>query len=195
MSRYLINFLVFLAGLAVAAWIGAGYAGTNPLALAVTLLIGACYLAGAVELWRYQQATSSLTRALSGLSEAPGNLGTWLDRLAPSLRNAARLRIEGERAGLPGPALTPYLVGLLVLLGMLGTFLGMVVTLRGTGLALESATGCGPRNCWTARPRPPCACIRRPTSAKNPSSCCSGRPKSCSARPRPCPPWSTNCRP
>jgi hypothetical protein len=140
MSRYLINFLVFLAGLAVAAWIGAGYAGTNPLALAVTLLIGACYLAGAVELWRYQQATSSLTRALSGLSEAPGNLGTWLDRLAPSLRNAARLRIEGERAGLPGPALTPYLVGLLVLLGMLGTFLGMVVTLRGTGLALESAT-------------------------------------------------------
>jgi hypothetical protein len=140
MSRYLINFVVFLAGLAVAGWIAIGYAGTNPLALAVTLLIGACYLAGAFELWRYQQATSTLTRALSGLSEAPGSLATWLDQLAPSLRNAARLRIEGERAGLPGPALTPYLVGLLVLLGMLGTFLGMVVTLRGTGLALESAT-------------------------------------------------------
>ena len=51
-----------------------------------------------------------------------------------------RLRIEGERVGLPGPALTPYLAGLLVLLGMLGTFLGMVVTLNGTGMALESAT-------------------------------------------------------
>src|SRR3546814_6010884 len=38
------------------------------------------------------------------------------------------------------PVLTPYLVGLLVLLGMLGTFLGMVATLRGTGLALESST-------------------------------------------------------
>uniref|UniRef100_UPI00163FA306 DUF802 domain-containing protein n=1 Tax=Burkholderia sp. LMG 13014 TaxID=2709306 RepID=UPI00163FA306 len=36
--------------------------------------------------------------------------------------------------------LTPYLVGLLVLLGMLGTLLGMVVTLKGTGAALESAT-------------------------------------------------------
>ena len=35
----------------------------------------------------------------------------------------------GFPAGLPGPALTPYLVGLLVMLGMLGTFLGMVVTL------------------------------------------------------------------
>ncbi len=48
-----------------------------------------------------------------------------------------RLRIEGERVGLPGPALTPYLAGLLVLLGMLGTFLGMVVTLNGTGAALR----------------------------------------------------------
>ncbi|MNW87891.1 hypothetical protein D3C86_171450 [compost metagenome] len=143
MSKYLTNIAVFLAGLAVVGWIGAGYAGTNPLALAVTLLIGACYLAGAWELLRYQQATSALARAVSGLSEAPGNLASWLDQLPASLRNAARLRIEGERVGLPGPALTPYLVGLLVLLGMLGTFLGMVVTLRGTGLALESATDLG----------------------------------------------------
>ncbi|REN18882.1 DUF802 domain-containing protein, partial [Mycobacterium tuberculosis] len=61
-------------------------------------------------------------------------------QLHPSLRNAVRLRVEGERVALPGPVLTPYLVGLLVLLGMLGTLLGMMATLRGTGLALESAT-------------------------------------------------------
>lgn len=140
MSKNLINIVVFLAGLAVVGWIGAGYAGTNPLALAVTLLIGVCYLAGALELLRYQQATASLTRAVSDLNEAPGSLGAWLDKLPAGLRNAVRLRIEGERVGLPGPSLTPYLVGLLVLLGMLGTFLGMVVTLRGTGLALESST-------------------------------------------------------
>src|SRR5690606_12134034 len=36
--------------------------------------------------------------------------------------------------------LTPYLVGMLVLLGMLGTLLGMLVTLRGTGMALQSAS-------------------------------------------------------
>ncbi|MGE8656410.1 MAG: DUF802 domain-containing protein [Achromobacter sp.] len=140
MSKYLINIVVFLSGLAVAGWIGAGYAGTNPLALAVTLLIGACYVAGALELLRYQQATASLRRAVGKLSEAPASLGGWLDQLPAALRNPARLRIEGERVGLPGPALAPYLVGLLVLLGMLGTFLGMVVTLRGTGTALESAT-------------------------------------------------------
>ncbi|MDR8859560.1 hypothetical protein FEP87_05868 [Burkholderia multivorans] len=56
------------------------------------------------------------------------------------LRGAVRARIDGTRVALPGPALTPYLVGLLVLLGMLGTLLGMVVTLKGTGAALESAT-------------------------------------------------------
>ena len=140
MSKYLINIVVFICGLAVAGWIGAGYAGTNPLALAVTLLICACYVAGALELLRYQQATASLRRAVGNLSEAPASLGGWLDQLPAGLRNAVRLRIEGERVGLPGPALAPYLVGLLVLLGMLGTFLGMVVTLRGTGTALESAT-------------------------------------------------------
>lgn len=121
-------------------WIAAGYLGSNPLALAVTLLIGVCYLAGALELHRYREATGTLTRAVAGLSAPPPALGAWLDSLHPSLRNAVRLRVEGERVALPGPALTPYLVGLLVLLGMLGTLLGMVATLRGTGMALESAT-------------------------------------------------------
>ena len=139
MSRYL-NLVVFLVGLAAVCWIGVGYVGSNALALAVTMLIGVCYLAGALELQRYDQATSTLARAVAGLSVPPPSLGAWLDTLHPSLRHAVRLRVEGERVALPGPALTPYLVGLLVLLGMLGTLLGMVATLRGTGMALESAT-------------------------------------------------------
>ena len=140
MSRYRIDLVVFLAGLAAACWIAASYVGSNPLAFAVTLLIGACYVIGALELRRYSQATSTLTRAVAGLSGPPPSLANWLDPLHPSLRNAVRLRVEGERVALPGPALTPYLVGLLVLLGMLGTLLGMVATLRGTGMALESAS-------------------------------------------------------
>ncbi len=140
MTRQLIQPIVFLAGLAVACWIGIGYAGSNALALAVTLLIVGFYVGGALELRRYHAATSTLSAAIAGLSEPPASLGAWLDRLHPSLRDAVRLRIEGERVALPGPALSPYLIGLLVLLGMLGTFLGMVATLRGTGIALESAT-------------------------------------------------------
>ncbi|HYG44078.1 MAG TPA: DUF802 domain-containing protein, partial [Bordetella sp.] len=139
MTRYLVSFVIFLAGLAAVAWIGTGYVGANPLALAVIVLIGAIYLAGAIELRRYQQGTAGLSRAVAGLSDAPPSLAAWLSQLPDGLRNTARLRIEGERAAFPGPTLTPYLVGLLVLLGMLGTFLGMVATLRGTGVALESA--------------------------------------------------------
>ncbi|RZS81342.1 DUF802 domain-containing protein [Pigmentiphaga kullae] len=139
MSRYL-PFVVFFVGLAVVGWVGVGYVGSNLLALAVILLIAAFYVLGGLELRRFHEATSSLARAAAELSAPPSSLGTWLEQVHPSLRNAVRLRVEGERVGLPGPALTPYLAGLLVLLGMLGTFLGMVATLRGTGVALESAT-------------------------------------------------------
>ncbi|HDR9488433.1 TPA: DUF802 domain-containing protein, partial [Burkholderia aenigmatica] len=140
MSRIRLDLVVFVAGLLAVGWIGVGYVASNPLASAVTLLIAACYVAGAWELLRYRQATATLSRAVAGLTEPPAKLDTWLDTLHPGLRSAVRARVEGARVALPGPSLTPYLVGLLVLLGMLGTLLGMVVTLKGTGAALESAT-------------------------------------------------------
>lgn len=139
MTRFLQHF-AFFVGLAAVCWVGVGYIGSNPLALVITLLVAAFYLMGALELHRFRQATSTLAQSLAQMPGPPASLGHWLDQLHPSLRNAVRLRIEGERVGLPGPALTPYLAGLLVLLGMLGTFLGMVVTLNGTGIALESAS-------------------------------------------------------
>jgi hypothetical protein len=136
----LLQIAAFLTGLATVGWVGVGYLGTNPVALIVTLLVAVFYLMGAFELQRFQQATTGLANALTDLSTAPASLGPWLQQLHPTLQNAVRLRVEGERVALPGPTLTPYLAGLLVLLGMLGTFLGMVVTLNGTGLALDSAT-------------------------------------------------------
>lgn len=143
MNRFL-SFASFalptLAGLVAVLWVGAGYAGSYPLALAVTVLIGAFFLVGVAELYRYRQATQTLTGALAGLSEPAPPLADWLNQIDPALRQPVRQRVEGERAGLPAPSLTPYLAGLLVLLGMLGTFAGMVVTLRGTGQALQSAT-------------------------------------------------------
>lgn len=135
-----LHYAAFFVGLAAIGWVGIGYIGTNPLALAITLLIGGFYVMGALELRRFQAATGTLTKAVSDRPQPPASLGEWLEPLHPSLRNVVRLRVEGERVGLPGPALTPYLTGLLVLLGMLGTFLGMVVTLKGTGTALESAS-------------------------------------------------------
>ncbi len=130
----------FFAGLGVVAWVAAGYWGSNTLALTMTLLIGACYLTGAAELYRFGQATDGLRGALLTLPAVLPGLDDWLTTLPASLHHAVRLRVVGERTGLPGPSITPYLVGLLVLLGMLGTFLGMVVTLNGAVMALESTT-------------------------------------------------------
>jgi len=122
------------------AWVGAGFVGAPGLALAMTAIIAAVYGFGALELRQFRQATSTLSAALAAIPEPLSNLGDWLDKVHPSLQNPVRLRIEGERIGLPGPALTPYLVGLLVMLGMLGTFLGMVVTLNGAAFSLEGST-------------------------------------------------------
>jgi hypothetical protein len=130
----------FVLGLVVVAWVALGYVGGSPLALLMTLLIGVVYLAGAFELRRFNQATASLSQALASIPDGLQTLDSWILTFHPSLHNAVRLRVEGERAGLPAPSVTPYLVGLLVLLGMLGTFLGMVVTLNGAVLALESTT-------------------------------------------------------
>ena len=140
MKRHPLHLLLFLLGLAVVAWIAVVHAAANPWVLLVTLLIGAAYVAGALELDRYRRATATLDAATAGLTEAPADLGGWLSTIDPALRGAVRLRIDGERAALPAPALSGFLAGLLVLLGMLGTLLGMMATLRGTGIALETAS-------------------------------------------------------
>lgn len=140
MFRTLVHVCVFLVGLLAVCWVGIGYLGSNPLGACIAAVIGACYVAGALELYRYRQATATLEAAVDGLTTAPSALSDWLQAIHPGLRNAVRLRIKGERVALPAPVLTPYLVGLLVLLGMLGTLLGMMATLKGTGFALQSAT-------------------------------------------------------
>jgi hypothetical protein len=132
--------LIFLLGATALAWVGNGFLGTHALALVVTLVIAAVYGFGAFELHRFRQATARLGGALAAIPEPLAQLGDWLNGLPVALQNPVRLRIEGERVGLPGPALTPYLVGLLVMLGMLGTFLGMVATLNGAVFALEGTS-------------------------------------------------------
>ena len=131
----------FALGAMAVAWVAAGFLGSsNVLALLMTVVIAAVYAFGAQELHRYRQATAGLSSALAAIPPGLQSLSDWLSRVPASLHNTVRLRVEGERVGLPGPALTPYLVGLLVMLGMLGTFLGMVVTLNGAVFALESTT-------------------------------------------------------
>lgn len=134
----------FLLGAGAVIWMAGTFIGSDKLALTVTLVIGCVYLIGFVELVQFRQATATLTTALSPIpgsaSESMEGLNQWLGKLHPSLQNSVRLRVEGERVGLPAPVITPYLVGLLVMLGLLGTFVGMVETLRGAVFALEGTT-------------------------------------------------------
>ena len=71
MVRNLLYIAVFLVGFVAVGWIGVGYVGSNPLGALVAALIGACYLAGAVELQRYRRATHTLRDALAGLDDVP----------------------------------------------------------------------------------------------------------------------------
>ncbi len=130
----------FVLGAIAVIWVAVGFAGSNHLALLITAVIGAVYGFGALELRRFREVTGTLVTALRSIPANLVHLETWLNGIDQSVQNQVRQRIEGERVGLPGPVLTPYLVGLLVMLGMLGTFLGMVVTLKGAVFALEGTT-------------------------------------------------------
>lgn len=131
--------IVFALGLLAIGWTAYGFLGTNHLALGITMLIAAVYALGGWELRQFRGATATLVAVVQSPG-VPTDLDTWLTAVHPALRPAVRARIEAVRAALPGPALTPYLVGLLVMLGMLGTFLGMVVTFKGTVFALEASS-------------------------------------------------------
>lgn len=143
MNRASLNRFFFAAafalGLASLAWVGLGFIGTSALALAMTALIGAAYLVGAHELQRHRQASAGLARALADVPQPLATLDDWLPHVPAALQAAVRQRIETERGALPGLALTPYLIGLLVMLGMLGTFLGMVITFKGVVFTLEGS--------------------------------------------------------
>ena len=139
MKTKLLFILASLLGAVAILWMGIDFIGANALALAVTVVIGFVYVLGLMELVQFRAATASLRQALL---DTPGeqSLADWLQGLHPSLQNAVGQRIQGERVGLPAPVFSPYLVGLLVMLGLLGTFVGMVDTLQGAVLALQGST-------------------------------------------------------
>ncbi|KZY46379.1 MULTISPECIES: DUF802 domain-containing protein [unclassified Oleiphilus] len=147
MNKLLFGLAFLLGALAIIgmSWV---FLGSDTLALLITVVIGVVFSIGTLELLRFQKATQTLSVALKDIpkfavqaeSDNENQFDKWLLSLHASLRNAVQLRIEGERIGLPAPVVTPYLVGLLVMLGLLGTFVGMVDTLQGAVTALQGTT-------------------------------------------------------
>ena len=138
MKRFSFSIAFGLGALALI-WVAAAVASSHFLVLVMTALIGAVYVFGALELRQYRATTVQLQQGLAQVPTDLAQLSDWLITLPAALQNPVRQRVQGERVALPGPVFTPYLVGLLVMLGMLGTFLGMVVTLNGAVFALEGS--------------------------------------------------------
>lgn len=143
-ANKLLFIIACLLGAIAISWMGYDFAGANTLAFVVTMSIGGVYLIGIIELLRFRRATSTLSNALDSITAQTTPTADWfegwLKQLDPSVSGSVRLRIIGERTGLPTPVFTPYLVGLLVMLGLLGTFVGMVDTLGGAVSALQGST-------------------------------------------------------
>lgn len=139
MTRVL-SIVAFILGTVVVCWMASAFLNSHQLALLITLIIEAIFVIGFVELVRYQQASRALSAALTKQVAKVSVLDDWIGCVPASLQHSVRRRIDGIHSGLPAPVLAPYLIGLLVMLGLLGTFAGMVDTLKGAVMALEGTT-------------------------------------------------------
>lgn len=130
------------AGAAVIAWSAGAHALTHPLSAAFAVLIGGFYALGLWDLARHarqwQQLDGLLAEPLSSTHTFSQSL-PGIDRLHRDWAAAVERRLAGRAGAWPLPVLPSAIAGLLVLLGMLGTFVGMVATLRGTLEALGAS--------------------------------------------------------
>lgn len=110
------------------------YAPIDRIAAALVLAMAIGLAVGFKEQW---QRLARIETQIAGLAAAKpdaestgdADLDAWVDA-----------RVGGASATLSSASYAPFLVGLFVMLGLLGTFLGLFETLRGARLALTAAT-------------------------------------------------------
>ena len=123
-------------GLVVLARTAAYYQRQDSLALGLVATMGVAFLVGLGELFQRSTRAARLTRELSALP-SPATASA-VDGASAPLRTMLRARLAHAPGAASAP-MAPYLVGLLVMLGLLGTFLGLFETLRGAREALTTS--------------------------------------------------------
>jgi hypothetical protein len=123
--------------LVVLARAAAYYAHTDPLALGLVVGMAIALVAATFELLQRVGRADALAGELAALPR----LATLpsVDAASADLRPLLYARIAQAPAAIGGAPLAGYVVGLLVMLGLLGTFLGLFETLRGAREALTSS--------------------------------------------------------
>jgi hypothetical protein len=117
------------------------YWGRDWLASTVVLAIAGALGLGLLELIARQLRIAQLERELRALPRTPD--ATTVDLAGPQLSALLRARLDQMPLTSSSDGLAPFLSGLLVMLGLLGTLLGLFQTLHGAGHALTSSADLG----------------------------------------------------
>ncbi|MET0287305.1 MAG: hypothetical protein ABW352_22660 [Polyangiales bacterium] len=113
------------------------YLGKDPLASLIVGAIAAAFAVGLLELLGRVLRAGALERELATLPASPVEAN--VDAASPLLSSMLRARLEqAPQPGL-GESSAPFLTGLLVMLGLLGTLLGLFQTVHGAGHALTNS--------------------------------------------------------
>lgn len=128
---------VGITGLLLILRTSAYYAQVDDLALGITVVMASVLLVGVLELWWLASHHARLQRELQSLPAIPEEAD--IQRLTPPLQALIRARLDRVALPVQAPVFAPYMVGLLVMLGLLGTFLGLFETLRGAAAALTTS--------------------------------------------------------
>jgi hypothetical protein len=137
-TRALVVAASFL-GLLVPLWTIGFYPAGDVFSRVLIGLIVLGLFVGFVELWRRAHTVDGLARELGLLDGEASELEQRLQTGSERFRRLVSARLRGATALLDGTVFTPYLVSVLVLVGLLGTFVGLVETLAGARDALSSS--------------------------------------------------------
>ena len=145
MKRHSVDELLGTLGIVAPGGIGlwivartlAGYVGHDNVASLIVFAIGAALVMGLWELIVRQVRASALERELRALPARPQE--STLDGASPLLGGLLRARLEHAPMPSLGENTAPFLTGLLVMLGLLGTLLGLFQTVSGAGHALTTS--------------------------------------------------------
>ena len=139
--RYLSPFVLLSGalGAGLVAFSAASQSGDEVVGQALVYVIAAAFLGGIAELWLRARSAERLAAEVDALSRAGAGPDAVEAAESPGLREIVAGWRTGRVVGPPAAGFTPYLVSLVVMVGLLGTFMGFVDTLAGARAAISGS--------------------------------------------------------